>query len=137
MEAISSVNLLKNYIGIDQTEALASMLKEHPSLKSLCGNKGNETELDMSGKMPGAGDTIMLVPEIIDNGALTSLNLSSNSLKVKGAKIVAEAMKVANCAIAVVLGLFSCPSDHWLNCCCLLMISTGYGGYDEPQSCIE
>jgi hypothetical protein len=46
------------------------MLKEHPSLKSLCGNRGDETELDMSGKMFGAEDAIMLVAEIVNNGAL-------------------------------------------------------------------
>ena len=103
------------------------MLKEHPTLKSLCGNRGDETELDMSGKMDGAVDATMLVAEVIDNGALTSLNLSSNSLKIEGAKIVAEAMKVSNCAIAVVLALFPCVSGHWFNCCCLLL-STGYGG---------
>jgi hypothetical protein len=73
MGALLSVNLLKNAIGIDQAQALASILKEHPTLKSLCGNKGNETELDMSGKMRGAADAVMLSPEIIDNGALSKL----------------------------------------------------------------
>jgi hypothetical protein len=48
-----------------------SILKDHPTLKSLCGNTGNEVELDMSGKMYGAADAIMLVPEITDNGALS------------------------------------------------------------------
>jgi hypothetical protein len=79
-EAISSANLLLNDIGVHQAKALASILKEHPTLKSLCGNKGDETELDMSGKMgggrawrTGAEDAIMLVPEIIGNGALTKL----------------------------------------------------------------
>jgi hypothetical protein len=78
--ALSCANVLKNGIDADQANALVSILKEHPTLKSLCGNKGDETELDMSGKMYGAGDAIMLVPELIDNGALTSLDLSSNSL---------------------------------------------------------
>jgi hypothetical protein len=78
--AISSVNLLKNKIGINQAEALVSMLKEHPTLKSLCGNKGNETEFDMSGKMNGPEDAIMLVPEIAGNGALIKLNISNNSI---------------------------------------------------------
>jgi hypothetical protein len=82
MRAISSLNLLKNDMGTDQAKALVSILKEHPTLKSLCGNKGDETELDMSGKMKGAADAIMLVPEIIDNGAMTSLNVSNNSLGV-------------------------------------------------------
>jgi hypothetical protein len=80
MRAISSVNLLKNDIGVKQARALMIILKEHLTLKSLCGNKGGETELDMSGKMKGAGDAIMLAAEIIDNGALSSLNLAENSL---------------------------------------------------------
>jgi hypothetical protein len=124
MRALSSANLLLNNIGVDQAEALAIVLKEHPTLKSLCGNKGDEMELDMSGKRIGAEGAIMLAPEIIDNGALTSLNLSSNDLEAKSAKIVAEAIKVIDCAIVVVLVLFSCPSGHWLNCWCLLL-STG------------
>jgi hypothetical protein len=93
--SLSSVKLLSNDIGIDQAKALASILKGHPTLKSLCGNKGDETELDMSaallgihgeeglevlqmmsGKMNGAGDAIMLAPEIADNGALTKLTFS-------------------------------------------------------------
>jgi Ran GTPase-activating protein (RanGAP) involved in mRNA processing and transport len=91
--AISSVNLLLNDIGVDQARNLVGILKEHPTLKSLCGNMGNETELDMSGKMHDTGDVIMLVPEIVDNGALTSLNLASNLLKAEGAKIVIDAIK--------------------------------------------
>jgi hypothetical protein len=121
------VNLLKNKISIAQAKAVVLILKEHPTLKSLCGNKGNETELDMSGKMYGAGDAIMLAAEIVDNGALTSLNLSSNELEAEGAKIVVEAIKVTTCAIAIILAPFVCSSDHWLNCCCSLL-STGYGG---------
>jgi hypothetical protein len=67
------------------------MLKEHPTLKSICGNRGDETELDMSGKMDGAGDAIMLAAEV-DNGAMTSLNLASNSLGVTEAKIIAASL---------------------------------------------
>jgi hypothetical protein len=78
MGAISSVNLLKNDIGVAQAEDLVSILKEHPTLKSLCGNKGNETALDMSGKMTGAADAIMLVAEIIDNGAISQFTFSGD-----------------------------------------------------------
>jgi Ran GTPase-activating protein (RanGAP) involved in mRNA processing and transport len=80
METISSVNLLKNDIGVEQAGALVMILKEHPTLKSLCGNKGGETELDMSGKMKGAEDAIMLAAEIVDNRALSVLNLADNNL---------------------------------------------------------
>jgi hypothetical protein len=38
------VNLLKNKINVTQAENLVRILKEHPTLKSLCGNKGDETE---------------------------------------------------------------------------------------------
>ena len=75
-----SVNILDNAIGNEQAQNLATVLKEHPALKSLCGNKGDETELDMSGKDMGAAGAIMLAPEMSTNGALTSLNISANSL---------------------------------------------------------
>jgi hypothetical protein len=75
-----SVNLLLNDIGIDQAKDLVGVLNQHPTLKTLCGNSGNETDLDMSGKMRGAGDAIMLVPDIIDNGAMTMLDVSKNRL---------------------------------------------------------
>jgi hypothetical protein len=74
------VNLLQNMIGIDQANALAGILNEHPILKSLCGNKGDETELDMSGKAMDTGDFIMLAAaEIDDNGALTELTFGDGT----------------------------------------------------------
>jgi Ran GTPase-activating protein (RanGAP) involved in mRNA processing and transport len=93
MRALSSVNLLQNSIGIRQAQALASILKAHPTLKSLCGNIGDETELDMRGKMKGAADAIMLVPEIIDNGAILKLDISNCLLRTQGTKFLAEALK--------------------------------------------
>ena len=75
-----SANLLNNNIGVEQAHNLATILKEHASLKSLCGNKGDETMLDMSGKNLGAEGAIMLAPEIVANGALSTLDISSNSI---------------------------------------------------------
>jgi hypothetical protein len=88
--AILSVNLLKNKIGVDQAKALASILKEHPTLKSLCGNSGEETELDMSGKGMEAEDAIMLAPEIVDNGALTTVIMHTFPLPIEDIKTKAE-----------------------------------------------
>jgi Leucine-rich repeat (LRR) protein len=79
-EGLASVNMLGNTIGIEQAQNLVVLLKEHPKLKSLCGNKGDETELDMSRKNMGTEDAIMLAPEIVANRALTSLNISHNNL---------------------------------------------------------
>jgi Ran GTPase-activating protein (RanGAP) involved in mRNA processing and transport len=78
--AILSLNLLQNDIGIDQTKALTSILKEHPTLKSLCGNAGDETELDMSGNEMGKDDAIMLAAEIADNGTLTKLTFGETQV---------------------------------------------------------
>jgi hypothetical protein len=101
MGAISSVNLLMNNILLEQAKVLANILKEHPTLKSLCGNRGNETELDMSGKTLGAEGAIMLAPEIAGNGAISSLNLAKNSLTKNGALSICDALlgssRYSNC----------------------------------------
>jgi hypothetical protein len=90
-QATLSVNVLKNHIGVEQAGALVVILKEHPTLKSLCGNKGDQTELDMSSKMWGAEDAIMLAAEIVDNGALTKLDVRQNDIHgAKAGKAFAE-----------------------------------------------
>jgi hypothetical protein len=66
------------------------ILKEHPTLKSLCGNNGDETELDMSGKMKGAEDATMLAAEIIDNGALVTVIMHKYRLPIEDIKTNAE-----------------------------------------------
>jgi hypothetical protein len=91
--ALSSANLLGNRIGIDQAKALATILKEHSALKSLCGNRGDETELDMRGKKIDAEGAIMLAPEIIDNGALLSANLLKNNIPVEQAQELVRIMQ--------------------------------------------
>jgi hypothetical protein len=96
MGAISSVNVLQNGIGVGQAMALASILKEHPTLKSLCGNKGNEVELDMSNKRFGVAGAIMLAPEIIDNGALSVLSLKANRLLTAEAGQILSDMLATN-----------------------------------------
>ena len=94
--ALMSVNLLKNYIGVEQANILVGILKEHPTLMSLCGNKGNEAELNMSGKMEGAEDSIMLVPEIVANGAIEKLLMADNSLCNKEAGKALATMLASN-----------------------------------------
>ena len=91
--ALVSANLLNNKIGIEQAQNLATILKEHAVLKSLCGNKGDETALDMSGKSMGADGAIMLAPEIVANGALVKFDISNNDIRAEGGKALAEALK--------------------------------------------
>ena len=77
-----SVNILNNNINKEQALNLVAVLKEHPTLKSLCGNKGDETNLDMSGKNMGTEDAIMLVPEIVANRAMTKFTFSGETYEV-------------------------------------------------------
>jgi hypothetical protein len=87
------------------------------------------TEADLSQKNLGMGGAFIISAWLThkDNGAMTSLNLASNQLGAKGAKIVADAIKVTICTPAIIFTPFSCPSDFSINCCCLLL-SAGYGG---------
>jgi hypothetical protein len=82
------------------------------------------TELDLSsnaatydgnknGEMSGI---IALADTIKDMGAMTSLNLASNSINAEGAKHIAGALKVSKYILAVILVPPSCPSDHCFHC---------------------
>jgi hypothetical protein len=113
----------------DGCKVVAGALKGKNALTELNIAKNNMTYGSGWGDISAV---IALVGAIPDMGALTSLNLSSNNLKAEGAKIVAGAIKVTNCEIAVGLVSFSCPSDHWLYSCCLLP-STGPRGVDQAR----
>jgi hypothetical protein len=129
--AMTSLNVSNNSLGVAAGWSFSSgqwyLNNGHPP--------GHSASHQCS-RLPAAGSDVsgvILLADAIKNGALTSLNLSSNNLEGKGAMIVAEAIKVTHYAIAVVLVSFACPSDRWLYCCCLLL-STGQRGYDEPRS---
>jgi hypothetical protein len=106
---ISSVNLLKNDIPVEQAQELVKIMQSKEKLSTLCGLSGEEATLDFSNQELGPGDAVLIANDISNMGALTSLNLSANDLKAEGAKIVAEAIKVTiyNYAAAVVLAPFS------------------------------
>jgi hypothetical protein len=80
MGAISSVNVLGNSIGVEHAQELITILQAKEKLITLCGFSGDETELDLSNKNLSAGCAVLVANEIINNGALSSLNLASNSI---------------------------------------------------------
>ena len=92
--AMVSVNMMGNKIGKEQLSKLQEMMKEHPTLVSLCGIADDATEANLSGLEMDADDAVVLADELPAKGALTSLNLANNSVGSKGAKHVAEAIKV-------------------------------------------
>ena len=91
----------RSKIGTEQAHNLVAILKEHPTLKSLCGNMGNETELNMSGKGIGPVGAIMLAPEIVANGALVKLVLKDNRLAQKEAGKALGEMLASNTSLKV------------------------------------
>jgi hypothetical protein len=75
------------------------------------------------------------------NGALTSLNLPSNNLKAEGGKIVAEAITVPGYLTIRWRSFWqhfhAHLSDHWLNCCCLLLSMIGSEGAKHVAEAIK
>jgi hypothetical protein len=96
MEAISSVNLLKNAIPVEQAQELLKIMQSKEKLTTLCGLSKEETKLDFSNQEPGdlgAGDVVLIANDISDMRALTSLDISKSYLYAEGTKLLAEALK--------------------------------------------
>jgi hypothetical protein len=104
MGALFKLLMCQNNIhGAEAGKAFADMLAQNTVLK----------ELDLSSqKVGGYGDALdaafakEFAVGISDNGALTSLNLSSNNLKAEGARIVAKAVKVTNYVSYIIYTIF-------------------------------
>jgi hypothetical protein len=92
--AISSVNLLKNSVPVEQAQELVKIMQSKEKLNTLCGLSGNEAMLDFSAQGLGPGDAVLIANDISDMGALTSLNMSKNGLLSKeGGKVLGEMLK--------------------------------------------
>jgi hypothetical protein len=90
MEGLTSVNLLQNSLDDEGAQRIADAWKDHGALTTICGTK--ENALDVSGGKLGADLPVVLV-EIKNNKALTSVNLLQNSLGNEGAQRIADAWK--------------------------------------------
>ena len=83
MGSLSSVNLLKNGIGVDQANALVKIKEAKPNLKTLCGFTLEETELDMSKQGLTPGDAVLLASDIPDMGSLSKFTFSGDHRESK------------------------------------------------------
>jgi hypothetical protein len=120
MGAISSLNLAENNLGELVLPEGWQRTGRHEWTHSD-GAKVTEN--------PGKPEGVIAIANALpDMGAMTGLNLSGNVLGVEGAKHLAAGIKVSKCVCGHwsfwLLAPFSYPSEHWLNCCCLLL-STG------------
>ena len=72
-KALTSVNVLNNKICVEQAHELIQILERKDRLKTLCGLKGEETELD---QLRGfyEGEVVLIANEIKTHRALTFIN---------------------------------------------------------------
>jgi hypothetical protein len=79
---------------------------------------------------------LLSASRITDNGAMTGLSLASNDIcdfgDMDGIRAIFSAVKV----LAIILVPFLSLSELSFSCWCLLL-SPGFGGDDEPESCVE
>jgi hypothetical protein len=80
MGALSSANVLSNFIPVEQAQELVKIMRSKDTLTTLCGLTGVETELDFSSQGLGAGDAVLIANDISDMRALAVLNVSNNRL---------------------------------------------------------
>ena len=89
--ALTSVNLLKNDLG-DGAAAIVAAAKQGGNIKTLCGIKEGQTEVDLRSNRLKAPDAVLLSFDLEFNRALTSLGLYNNEIGVGGAKAIAAAL---------------------------------------------
>jgi hypothetical protein len=90
--ALSLANVMGNRIGKEMLSKLQEIMRSKPNLISLCGIADDATEVSLSGLSMDADDAVILVSELPDKRAMTSLNLASNDFGVEGAKFIAAVL---------------------------------------------
>jgi hypothetical protein len=71
--ALSSANLLRNTIPVEQARELVDTMQSKKKLTTLCGLSGKETTLDFSNQGLGPGDAVLIANDISDMGTLSTL----------------------------------------------------------------
>ena len=89
--------ILNNGIGDEGLRAIEAAFQESRTLKTICGATG--TVLDLSGRELGVEGAKMVAIELKYNGALRSLNISSNQMATKQAGDVLGEMLKHNTAL--------------------------------------
>ena len=74
------MNLLRNYIPVEQAQEFVKIKESMQNLQTLCGLAMEETELDLSGQDLRDGDAVLIVSDISDMGSLASLTISNNRI---------------------------------------------------------
>ena len=90
---MTSINVLKNKIPVEQAQALVEIMRSKDLLTTLCGLSGKEIALDWSNQGLGAGDTVLIANDIKNHLALSSVNMLNNGIGVEQANALVDIMK--------------------------------------------
>ena len=132
--ALSIANVMGNRIGKEMLSKLQEIMRSKPKLISLCGIADDATEADLSGLGMDADDAIVLASELPDKGALTSLDISKNSIGgytdygQRGNPTVSTPGGMLNHSLAT-FKAHLCACAH-RRPCCYRQCHQGYGGVD-------
>jgi hypothetical protein len=85
-----------NKIGKEQLAKLQETMHSKPNLVSLCGIADNATGADLSGLKMDADGAAILASGLLDKGAMTKFDISSNEIRAEGGKALAEGLKGNN-----------------------------------------
>jgi hypothetical protein len=91
--SLAAVNLLRNQVGIESAATLLRAKEERPSLRTLCGLSHEEVELDFKYNGLGAGDAMLLAPEIAGMASLTTLDAQLEHIGEEGKAALMAAVK--------------------------------------------
>ena len=88
---MTSVNLLQNDLG-DGAAAVVAAAKQHGKIKTLCGIKEGQTEINLKGKFLKAPDAVLLSFDLEFNRALKSVDLRFNGIPDEGKRKLRDAV---------------------------------------------
>ena len=75
---MSSVNIMGNNFGKEELSKLQITMKEHKTLRSLCGIASDATEANLAGLGMDAADAAVLAEDIQDKGALSKMTFTGD-----------------------------------------------------------
>jgi Leucine-rich repeat (LRR) protein len=123
------VNILGNNISAKRAQALVEIVHSHPTITTLCGLSGEETELDLSDMNLREDGVILLANELRDHTNVQKLDLRNNKI-ISGTPASGKAeealgdMLKHNTVLKELILSSNCSPTHILRC-----------GYKDRKSC--
>ena len=84
------MNLLRNEFSVEVAQSLVEILKNHKTLKTLCGIAQDQAAAELYAQGLTDADATLISGDLQVNGALTTLGLFNNLIGDEGAKSLAD-----------------------------------------------